>query len=145
MASAGETLRALAEAIIPGVDVDETVGAAEIQAEAFIAHYLELIQPGLPEALPVLFDGLAAEARPDTNFTDLAPDERLAVLKRLGEHEVAELRDLADILLTLTLAAFYGEWSGQDEDGVLVARPVGWELVGFPGPVDGYPDLLRRP
>lgn len=145
MASAGETLRALAEAIIPGVDVDETVGAAEIQAEAFLAHYLEFLQPGMTEALPVLLDGLAAEARPDTSFIDLNPDERLAVLRRLGEHDVPELRDLADILIALTLAAFYGEWSGQDSEGALVARPVGWELVGFPGPVDGYPDLLRRP
>jgi hypothetical protein len=144
MASAGETLRALAEAIIPGVDVDETVGAAEVQAEAFIAHYLEFMQPGLTEALPVLLDGLAAEARPDTAFVDLPPDDRLGVLKMLGEHDVPELRDLADILVALTFAAFYGEWTGQDSDGALVARPVGWELVGYPGPVDGHPGLLRR-
>lgn len=144
MASAGESLRALAEAIIPGVDVDETVGAPEIQAEAFIAHYLEFVQPGLTEALPVLLDGLAAEIRADAAFTDLAPGARLDVLRRLGEHDVSELRDLADLLLALTLAAFYGEWTGQDEHGALVARPVGWELVGFPGPVAGYPELLRR-
>jgi gluconate 2-dehydrogenase subunit 3-like protein len=144
MASAGETIRALASSIIPGVDVDETIGAAEIQAEAFIAHYLDFVQPGLADALPVLFDGLVAEARPDASFVDLEPAERLEILKRLGEHEVAELRDLADILVALTVAAFYGEWSGQDSDGALVARPVGWELVGFPGPVDGHPNLLRR-
>lgn len=144
MASPGETIRALAEAIIPGVDVDETIGAAEIQAESFIAHYLEFVQPGLTDALPVILDGLASEDRPDSLFVELDPAERLAVLRRLGEHEVAELRDLADLLLALTFAAFYGEWSGQDESGRLVERPVGWELVGFPGPVDGYPNLLRR-
>lgn len=144
MASAGEVLRALTEAIIPGTDVDETIGAAEIQAEVFVAHYLDFVRDGLTDALPLLLDDLAAQLRPDAIFIELTPAERLEVLRRLGEHEVPELRDLADLLVALTLAAFYGEWTGQDADGALVARPVGWELAGFPGPVDGHRGLLRR-
>ena len=144
MASAGEVLRALTEAIIPGTDVDETIGAAEIQAETFVAHYLDFVQEGLTEALPLLLDDLAAQVQPGTTFVSLSPADRLEVLRKLGEHEVAELRDLADILVALTLAAYYGEWTGQDASGAVVARPVGWELLGFPGPVDGHRRLLRR-
>jgi hypothetical protein len=139
------TLRALAEAVVPGPPHDETLGAAEIEAERFIAHYLELVIPGLSEGVATMLDGLAAEAQPGAAFADLDLAQRASVLERLTQHEVADLRELGDLLLALAVASVYGEWSGQDEQGELFRTPLGWELTGWPGPVDGVRSLLRGP
>ena len=144
MAAADATLRALAETVVPGPPHDESFGAAEIEAERFIAHYLDSLIPGLADGVVTILDGLAAERRPDTAFASLSLDERAAVLRRLTSHEVQDLRELGDLLLALSLAAVYGEWSGLDEHGALTREPLGWELTGWPGPAEGYPALLRR-
>jgi hypothetical protein len=144
MAAADATLRALAETVVPGPPHDESFGAAEIEAERFIAHYLDSLIPGLADGVVTILDGLAAERRPDTAFASLSLRERAAVLQRLSSHEVQDLRDLGDLLLALSIAAVYGEWSGLDEDGELTRQPLGWELTGWPGPAEGYPALLRR-
>ncbi len=144
MGAADATLRALAEAVVPGPPHDDSFGAAEIEAERFIAHYLDSLIPGLTDGVCTILDGMAAELRQDTAFASLSLDERGAVLKRLTEHEVQDLRELGDLLMALSLAAVYGEWSGLDENGALTREPLGWELTGWPGPAEGYPSLLRR-
>ena len=144
MGAADETLRALAEAVVPGPPHDDSFGAAEIEAERFIAHYLDALIPGLAEGVGTILDGLAIELRPDTSFASLTLEERGAVLQRLTQHEVADLRELGDLLMALSLASVYGEWSGLDENGALSREPLGWELTGWPGPAEGYPSLLRQ-
>src|SRR6266545_3059541 len=119
MAAADETLRALAETVVPGPPHDASFGGAEIEAERFIAHYLEAVIPGLSEGVATILDGLATELRPETSFVDLSLEDRGSVLRRLTEHEVQDLRELGDLLMALSLAAVYGEWSGLDSDGEL--------------------------
>jgi hypothetical protein len=138
------TLRAVAETVVPGPPHDDTLGAAEIEAERFIAHYLESLIPGLADGVATILDGLAAEVRVDASFTSLSIDERTVVLQRLCKHDLPDLRDLGDLLLALSLASVYGEWSGLDADGELSRTPLGWELTGWPGPPEGYRALLRK-
>jgi len=144
MATAEETLRALAETVVPGPPHDDTLGAAEIEAEGFIVHYLESVIPGLSDGVATILDGMATELREGSSFVDLSLDERAGVLQRLCEHEVQDLRELGDLLLALSFASVYGEWSGLDANGELTRAPLGWELTGWPGPADGYPSLLRK-
>ena len=144
MADVARTLRALAEAVVPGHAEDPTLGAPEIEAERFITHYLELVIPGLSDGVSTILDGMAVEMRAGTAFADLATAERATVLEKLCTHDVAEMRELGDLLLALSIASVYGEWSGQDESGEVVRAPLGWDLTGWPGPVDGYRELLRR-
>jgi len=144
MAAPDEVLRALAETVVPGPPHDPSFGAAEIQAEGFIAHYLESVIPGLSEGVATILDGMATELRSGAAFPDLTLEERGAVLRKLCEHEVQDLRELGDLLLALSLASVYGEWSGLDENGELSRLPLGWELTGWPGPAEGYQALLRK-
>ena len=144
MAAPDVTLRALAEAVVPGPPHDDTLGAADIEAERFIAHYLESVIPGLAEGVATLLDGMAAESREGAAFTDLTLDERGGVLQKLCAHEVQDLRELGDLLLALSLASVYGEWSGLDAHGDLTRTPLGWDLTRWPGPAEGYPALLRK-
>lgn len=144
MAAPDATLRALAETVVPGPPHDGTFGAAEIEAEKFIAHYLESVIPGLAEGVATILDGMAVEVREGAAFPDLSLDERAGVLKKLSEHAVQDLRELGDLLLALSLASVYGEWSGLDSNGDLSRMPLGWELTGWPGPAEGYPSLLRK-
>jgi gluconate 2-dehydrogenase subunit 3-like protein len=144
MSGPDRTLRALAEAVIPGPPHDDTFGAAEIEAERFIAHYLETLIPGLAEGVETILDGLAAQRVPDAAFADLSLEDRASVLESLATHDVADLRDLGDLLIVLSIAAVYGEWSGLDADGELTRSPLGWDLTGWPGPVDGVRPLLRK-
>ncbi|MGH2727965.1 MAG: gluconate 2-dehydrogenase subunit 3 family protein [Actinomycetota bacterium] len=144
MAEVDRTLRAVSETIIPGPPGDESFGAPEIEAERFLAHYLETLIPGLSEGVVTLLDGLAAEQVPEKAFADLSIDERATVLQRLSQPEVADLRDLGDLLIVLSLAAVYGEWSGLDSGGELTRVPLGWDLTGWPGPSEGERTLLRK-
>jgi gluconate 2-dehydrogenase subunit 3-like protein len=143
MAAPESTLRALAETVVPGQPNDPTQGAPEIGAEGFIQHYLESVIPGLSEGVATILDGIATELREGSAFVDLTLDERGAVIQRLTQHEVPDIRDLGDLLLALTLGAVYGEWSGLDADGELTRAPLGWELTGWPGPAEGYRSLMR--
>ena len=144
MAAPEETLRALAEAVVPGHAGDKTQGAPEIGAESFIQHYLESLIPGLSEGVATILDGMATELREGSAFAQLSLDERATVIQKLTRHEVADIRDLGDLLLALTLGAVYGEWSGLDANGELTRAPLGWELTGWPGPAEGYPSLMRK-
>ena len=144
MATAEETLRALAETVVPGPPHDETFGAAEIGAEGFIIHYLESVIPGLAEGVATILDGMATELREGTSYVELTLEERTYVLQKLCAHEVADLRDLGDLLFVLSMASVYSEWSGLDEAGELTRTPLGWELTGWPGPADGYPSLMKK-
>lgn len=145
-ASPERTIAALAEAVIPSPPDDATAGAADVAAERFVLHYLTFIDPSLPELLAAALDGVAA-ARQSVPFEAglfeaLAPDDRLLALRLLGEHDDPGLRDLTELALTLIMAAYYGEWTGQDESGALTGTPVGWDLVGYAGPADSVPGLL---
>jgi gluconate 2-dehydrogenase subunit 3-like protein len=144
MATPEETLRALAETVVPGPPHDDTLGAADIEAEGFIAHYLESVIPGLSEGVATILDGMATETREGAGFAALDLQERAGVLQRLCEHEMQDLRELGDLLLALSLASVYGEWSGLDANGELTRAPLGWELTRWPGPADDYPSLLRK-
>lgn len=143
-AEAAATLLAAAEVFVPGLAHDSAPGAPEIAADRFLSHYLELVMPGLADGVSSLLDHLAAEAHEGRRFVDLSLEERARVLDGVRTHEIADLRRLPDLLAALTLAAVYGEWTGQDEEGRLVRRPLGWDLTGFPGPTDGDPSLLRE-
>jgi hypothetical protein len=144
MAAPESTLRAFAEAVVPGHPHDRTLGAAEISADQFIAHYLESVIPGLSEGVATILDGMATELREGSAFADLSLDDRATVIRKLTQHEIPDIRDLGDLLLALTLGAVYGEWSGLDADGELTRAPLGWELTGWPGPAEGYPSLMRK-
>lgn len=142
-AEAAETLRAVAEVFVPGPPHDSSPGAADVEADRFLAHYLDFLLPGLASGLPDLLDGLAGEHFGGRRFVALDLEEREAVLDRLGTHEVVQLRDLPGLLGLLSVAAVYGEWTGQDADGNLVRAPLGWRMTGFEGPTRGRPGLLR--
>ncbi|MGH2795103.1 MAG: gluconate 2-dehydrogenase subunit 3 family protein [Actinomycetota bacterium] len=144
MGDVDRTLRAVSEAIIPGPPGDEAFGAPEIRAEVFLEHYLETLIPGLSEGITTMLDGLAAEEVPGKGFADLSTADRVAVLQRLTSHELPDLRDLGDLLIVLSMAAVYGEWSGLDSNGELTRVPLGWELTGWPGPSEGERSLLRK-
>jgi len=143
-ADAARTLRAAAEVFVPGPPHDATPGAADVEAERFIVHYLDYMIPGLSAGVPDLLDGLAAERFGDTPFADLGLDERRAVLAALESHEVEQLRELPTVIGLLAIAAVYSEWTGQDAQGGLTRRPLGWRLSGFDGPSRGRRGLLRE-
>jgi hypothetical protein len=141
---ASETLRALAEAVLPGPPEDDTIGAADVGAEQFVAHYLDFLMPGLAAGIEPLLDSLASDGAPGATFRGLEPEARRGVLRRLSESDSPEMRRLGDLLIVLVVGAYFGEWTGQDADGLVVRRPVGWELTGWPGPTEGVRALLRR-
>jgi hypothetical protein len=143
VASAEETLRALADVVVPGPPDDPTPGAAGVEAERFISHYLDVAMPGLAGQVPALLDELASVRRPGVAFAALRRVDREAVLEGLADHPVPEMRELATLLVALSIASVYGEWSGQDADGAIVRRPLGWELTGWPGPRDAVRSLLH--
>jgi hypothetical protein len=143
-ADAARTLRAAAEVFVPGPPHDDTPGAADVEAERFIVHYLDYLIPGLSAGVPDLLDGLAAERFGDTRFADLGLDQRRLVLEALESHEVEQLRELPTVIGLLAIAAVYGEWTGQDVEGNLTRRPLGWSFAGFDGPSRGRRGLLRE-
>lgn len=141
MSEIARTLRAVAEVIVPGAGPgDRTHGAPEIAAENFLTHYLDFVLPGLAQQVCVLLDG-----QTDGSFADLPIASRHEVLDGLADHENVAMRSVADLLVTLSIAATYGEWSGTNADGELTRLPLGWELTGYAGPVRARPDLMRRP
>jgi hypothetical protein len=144
VAEVDRTLRAVAETVVPGPPGDEAFGAPEIEAERFLAHYLETLIPGLSEGVVTIIDGMAAEKKEGSTFADLSLEDRASILEELASHEIADLRDLGDLLIVLSIAAVYGEWSGLDSEGELTRVPLGWELTGWPGPSEGERSLLRK-
>ena len=142
MSAPSETLRALAETVVPGQPDDPTPGASAVEADRFVEHYLDVVQPGLAASVCDTLDRLAGDRRRGATFASLHRGERAGVLDALWEHPSEEVRDLAVLLSTLAIAAVYSEWSGIDGDGSMVRRPLGWELTGFPGPRSGVPSLL---
>lgn len=142
---AAAILRAVAEIFVPGIaSSDPTPGAADVEADRFVSHYLDFLVPGLEMGLPALLDGLAAQRYART-FLELTLDERTAVVESLEEHPIEPVRELPVLLGVLAVAAVYGEWTGQDAEGALIRRPLGWELTGFDGPSRGRPHLLHAP
>jgi hypothetical protein len=99
--------------------------------------------PGLSGTVATLLDDLASARKPGASYVSLTRDDREAIYEQMSKHESAEMRDLASLLGALVIAAVYGEWSGQDADGRVVRRPLGWELTGFRGPRRGVPTLLK--
>jgi hypothetical protein len=144
-AHAADTLRAAAEVFVPGPPHDATLGAADLSADLFVSHYLDIALPGLAQAVCDLLDA-SARARFDARpFIELDLHERETILDEIATHEVEQLREVPQLLGLLSIAAIYGEWTGQDGDGELVRTPLGWELTGFEGPSRGRIDLLREP
>ncbi|TMK82200.1 MAG: gluconate 2-dehydrogenase subunit 3 family protein [Actinobacteria bacterium] len=139
------TIRAAAEVFVPGSPHDPTPGAADVHAELFISHYLDFLIPGLATGLPDLLNELSAATFDGRTFVDLSPDERLTILDQLSTHDVEQLRELPLVLGLLSIASVYGEWTGQDAEGALTRRPLGWQLTGFDGPSRGRRKLLRPP
>jgi hypothetical protein len=137
-----ETLRAAAEVFVPGLLEDTTPGAADIAAERFLSHYLDLLLPGLASGVPALLDQLATSMFEEERFSDLELDARAKVLDALTEHEIEQLRELPTLLGVLTIGAVYGEWTGTNDGGDVVRAPLGWRLTGFEGPVRARPKLL---
>ena len=142
---AARTLRAAAEFFVPGAPHDPTPGAGDVEADLFVSHYLDFVLPGLARGVPELLDNLARGRFEGRAFADLSLGERGEVLDVLEHHEVEQLREIPTLLGFLAVAAVYGEWTGQDADGALVRRPLGWQLTGFDGPSRGRPRAQRRP
>lgn len=142
---AARTLRAAAEVFVPGSDRDPTPGAPDVSAELFISHYLDFLLPGLASGVPTLLDGTAGERFDGRAFADLDLAEREVVLDALATHDVEQLREIPAVLALLSIAAVYGEWTGQDSEGRVFRTPLGWQLTGFEGPSRGRRHLLRRP
>ncbi len=130
---------------MPGTATDLTPGAPDVAAELFVSHYLDFVTSGLATGLPTLLDGLAAERHAGTAFADLTLEQREDVLDALATHDIEQLREIPGLLGLLSVAAVYGEWSGQDAEGNLAREPLGWQLTGFDGPSRGRPNLMRRP
>lgn len=128
---------------MPGGPDDPTPGAASIEAERFIEHYLDFLIPGLSGSVATMLDDLSAQRRPGAAYLSLPRSEREGIILELSDHESPEIRDLANLLVALAVAAVYGEWSGQDSEGRLVRRPLGWELTGFRGPRSGVRALMK--
>ncbi len=139
------TLRAAAEVFVPGPPHDPTPGAADIHADLFITHYLDFLIPGLAQGLPDLLNELSASTFEGRSFVDLSLEDRTKIFDLLSTHDVEQLRELPLVLGVLSMAAVYGEWTGQDADGALTRRPLGWQLTGFDGPSRGRRKLLRPP
>src|SRR5437763_4586946 len=139
------TIRAAAEVYVPGSEHDATPGAADVHAELFISHYLDFLIPGLSAGLPDLLNEMSATTFGGRAFVDLTLDERLTILDELSTHDVEQLRELPLVLGLLSIASVYGECTGQDADGTLARKPLGWQLTGFDGPSRGRRKLLRRP
>lgn len=142
---AAQTLRAAAEVFVPGAPDDLTLGAPDIAAELFLSHYLDFLLPGLAAGVPSLLDGLAAERHAGKAFASCTRLEREEILDELSAHDVEQLREIPALLGLLSVAAVYGEWSGQDADGAVVRPPLGWQLTGFDGPSRGRPNVMREP
>jgi len=141
--ASSETLRALAETVVPGPPDDPTPGAVSIEAERFMAHYLDVVSPGLAATVCATLDEMAADRHRGATFASLHRGERAAVLDALWEHHDERMRERAILISRLAIAAVYSEWSGTDGGRRLVRRPLGWELTGFPGPRPGVRALLR--
>lgn len=127
---------------MPGSDRDPTPGAPDVAAELFLAHYLDLLLPGLASGVPSLLDEIARE-RFGAAFAALELTGREEVLDALAVHEVEQLREIPLALGILAVAAVYGEWTGQDAQGTMVRTPLGWRLARFQGPVRAREHLMR--
>ncbi|HJT36945.1 MAG TPA: gluconate 2-dehydrogenase subunit 3 family protein [Actinomycetota bacterium] len=138
------TIRAAAEVFVPGSPHDPTPGASDVHAELFVSHYLDFLIPGLSSGLPDLLNEMSATTFEGRAFVDLSLDERLTILDQLSSHDVEQLREIPLVLGLLSIASVYGEWTGQDADGNLARKPLGWQLTGFDGPSRGRRKLLRR-
>jgi hypothetical protein len=138
------TIRAAAEVFVPGSPHDPTPGASDVHAELFVSHYLDFLIPGLSSGLPDLLNEMSATTFEGRAFVDLSLEERLTILDQLSTHDVEQLREIPLVLGLLSIASVYGEWTGQDADGNLARKPLGWQLTGFDGPSRGRRKLLRR-
>lgn len=143
-ADAARTLRAAAAVYVPGPPDDDTAGAAEIEADRFIAHYLDYLLPGLAAHVPSLLDQATEIIGEETGFADASLEERRRALASFATHEIPQLRELPRIIATLTLGAVYGAWTGQDADGRVIRAPIGWQQTGYDGPSRGRRRLLDR-
>lgn len=138
------TLRAAAEVFVPGPPYDPTPGAADLQAERFIADYLDYLLPGLAKAVADLLDMMAAERFGGARFEGLRLSEREIVLESLEQHQDEQVRQLPELLGVLTVAAAYGEWTGIDAHGRLARTPWGWHQTRWGGPARERPRWMRR-
>lgn len=133
------TLSAIAAAFVPGRGRGEpTDGAPEIDAENFLSHYLDFLLPGLAAQVCALLDAEAGGS-----FASATVERRVEILDGLADHDAPAMRAVAELLATLSVAAVYGEWSGQDADGAVTRAPLGWELTGYRGPARSRPELLH--
>ena len=138
------TLRAAADVFVPSPPDDALPGASEVEADRFIAHYLDAILPGLSATVAQLLDERASRlSGAAVAFADATADERTAVIASFDDDEVAELRQLPQLLGMLTLGAVYGSWTGEDASGALVREPLGWQITGFDGPSRGRRTRLQ--
>ena len=135
---AARTIRAAAEVFVPGPPEDPSAGAASVEADRFVSHYLatpESVAGALNAAAALMFDG--------REFWELDLGERARVLDELASAEDAEKREIPTLLGLLSVAAVYGEWTGQDAEGSLTRSPLGWQRTGFGGPSRARTRLLR--
>lgn len=123
---------------MPGPPEDSSAGAANVEADRFVSHYLaspESVAGALDEAAASMFDG--------REFCDLDLGERARVLDDLASAEDAGDREIPALLGVLSVAAVYGEWTGQDSVGNLTRLPLGWQGTGFGGPTRARTRFLR--
>lgn len=135
------TLRAASDVFVPADD--PMPGAPDVEADRFIAHYLDANAPGRAAAVAAALDARATRlAGAEVRFADATADERAAVVASFDEDESAELRQIPFLIGMLTLGAIYGSWTGEDATGALVREPIGWRITRFDGPSRGRARLL---
>ncbi|MFA5889701.1 MAG: gluconate 2-dehydrogenase subunit 3 family protein [Actinomycetota bacterium] len=135
---AARTIRAATEVFVPGPDDDPSPGAAGVEADRFVSHYLSSA-----ESVAATLDTIAASVFAGRDFCELDLGERARVLDELASADSAESREIPELLGLLSVAAVYGEWTGQDADGRVVRSSLGWQMTGFDGPSRARSRLLR--
>lgn len=117
----------------------------------------------LSAAVATLLNALAVAVKPAASagaflspFARLRSSDKAEVFRRmealeLGDGDLPEpftassgnLRFVAGALLEFAAYGSYGEWAVFDPGTRrLAGRPVGWDLSGYPGVVDGWDELL---
>lgn len=134
------TLRAVVDTVVPADGPGPSASSSD--AHGFVAGIANRMGAETTAMLAGLLDASAATVRTGCSFTDLAPREREGVVRGLVGAEDPDLAQVGRLLVSLTLAAVYGEYAGLDDGGRLVRRPPSWDVVGYPGPSTGHP--LRR-
>jgi hypothetical protein len=127
------TIRAAVETILPRAG--DRAGAADLDVDRHVVELVEMALPGFVDLIAALLNAYAGGAP----FSELAPDERTAVLRAMCTDESQDVRDAVDALLVFTYGGMHSEWTGYDRASGALRPPAVWAEMGYGGPVRGHP------